>query len=102
MAQERFTSGFAAEAPAETIKQWQEELERGFRRLRNLHGLVTNPVEPKTGQTPRVEIYKRNKSRLYRYESARSHRTPVLFVPNLRSEERRVGKEWRARWSGCC
>src|SRR5881409_2178701 len=80
---ERFTSGFAAEAPAETIKQWQEELERGFRRLRNLHGLVTNPVEPKTGQTPRVEIYKRNKSRLYRYESARSHRTPVLFVPNL-------------------
>src|SRR5206468_7605736 len=83
MAQERFTSGFAAEAPAETIKQWQEELERGFRRLRNLHGLVTNPVESKTGQTPRVEIYKRNKSRLYRYESARSHRTPVLFVPNL-------------------
>src|SRR5262249_58388483 len=43
----------------------------------------TNPIEPKTGQTPRVEIYKRNKSRLYRYESARTHRTPVLFVPNL-------------------
>jgi len=80
---ERFTSGFAADVPAETIKQWQEELERGFRRLHNLHGLLTNPVEPKTGQTPRVEIYKRNKSRLYRYESARTHRTPVLFVPNL-------------------
>src|SRR2546430_8089620 len=80
---ERFTGGFAADVPAETIKQWQEELERGFRRLRNLHGLVTNPVEPKTGQTPRVEIYKRNKSRLYRYASARTHRTPVLFVPNL-------------------
>ena len=80
---ERFSSGFAADAPAETIKQWQEELERGFRRLRNLQGMVTNPVEPKTGQTPRVEVYKRNKSRLYRYESARTHRTPVLFVPNL-------------------
>ncbi len=80
---ERFTTGFAADAPAETIKQWQEELERGVRRLRNLHDLVTNPIEPKTGQTPRVEIYKRNKSRLYRYESARTHRTPVLFVPNL-------------------
>src|SRR6266853_5725004 len=80
---ERFTSGFAADAPAATIKQWQEELERGVRRLQNLHGLVTNPVEPKTGQTPRVEIYKRNKSRLYRYESARTHRIPLLFVPNL-------------------
>ena len=80
---ERFTNGYAADVPAETIKQWQEELERGVRRLRNLHELVTNPVEPKTGQTPRVEIYKRNKSRLYRYESARTHRTPVLFVPNL-------------------
>jgi len=83
---ERFTSGFAGGAgapPAETIKRWQEELERGFRRLANLHGLVTNPVEPKTGQTPRVEIYKRNKSRLYRYESARTHRVPLLFVPNL-------------------
>src|SRR5207302_8688896 len=80
---ERFSSGFAADAPAETIKQWQEELERGFRRLRNLQGMVTNPVEPKTGQTPRVEVYKRNKPHLYRYESARTHRTPVLFVPNL-------------------
>src|SRR5881296_1999882 len=35
------------------------------------------------GQTPRVEVYKRNKSRLYRYESARTHRIPLLFVPNL-------------------
>src|SRR5215470_20407087 len=80
---ERFTAGFAVDAPAETIKQWQDELERNVRRMRNLQGLLTNPPEPKTGQTPRVEIYKRNKSRLYRYESARSHRTPVLFVPNL-------------------
>src|SRR5438128_8589027 len=83
---ERFTSGFAGGAgapPAETIKRWQEELERGFRRLGNLHGMVMNPVEPKTGQTPRVEVYKRNKSRLYRYESARTHRIPLLFVPNL-------------------
>ena len=80
---ERFTSGHAADAPAETIRQWQEELDRGVRRLRNLHGLATNPPEPKTGQTPREEVYKRNKSRLYRYASARTHRTPVLFVPNL-------------------
>ena len=44
---------------------------------------MTNPAEPRTGQTPREEVYKRNKSRLYRYESTRTHRTPVLFVPNL-------------------
>ena len=80
---ERFTGVGAGEPPAETVKRWQEELERGFRRLQNFHGLVTNPVEPRTGQTPRVEVYKRNKSRLYRYESSRTHRIPVLFVPNL-------------------
>jgi len=82
---ERFTNGFpgAAEPPAEAVTQWQEELERGLRRLENLQRLVTNPPEPKTGVTPRVEIYRRNKSRLYRYESKRTHRTPLLFVPNL-------------------
>jgi polyhydroxyalkanoate synthase subunit PhaC len=82
---ERFTNGFAgtAEPPAEVVKHWQEEIERGVRRLENLQRLVTNPPEPKTGVTPRVEIYKRNKSRLYRYESKRTHRTPLLFVPNL-------------------
>jgi len=80
---ERFTGVGAGEPPAETVKRWHEELERGFRRLQNFHGLVTNPVEPRTGQTPRVEVYKRNKSRLYRYESSRTHRIPVLFVPNL-------------------
>src|SRR5712691_3119936 len=82
---ERFTNGFAAAAAAaspETVKQWQEELERNVRRLTNLGKLVT-AGEPRTGQTPRQEIYKRNKSRLYRYESSRRHRTPVLFVPNL-------------------
>src|SRR3989475_5915379 len=82
---EWFTNGFpgAVEAPAEAVKHWQEEIERGLRRLENLQRLVTNPPEPRTGVTPREEIYKRNKSRLYRYQSARTHRTPVLFVPNL-------------------
>src|SRR5438309_8581628 len=61
---------------------WQEELEKNFRRLRNLHGLVTGP-EPTVGQTPREEVYKKNKSRLYRYASPRRHATPLLFVPNL-------------------
>jgi polyhydroxyalkanoate synthase len=83
---DRFTNGypdFAASASPETIKRWQEELDRTLRRLTNLGELTTNPREPRTGQTPREEIYRSNKSRLYRYASRRSHRTPVLFVPNL-------------------
>jgi polyhydroxyalkanoate synthase len=82
---ERFTNGYAelgAPRP-ETVKQWQEELDRAFRRLQNLTAMITNPTEPRTGVTPREEVYKRNKSRLYRYQSSRRHRTPVLFVPNL-------------------
>ena len=63
---ERFTNGFAGAAAAaspETIKQWQEELDRNVRRLTNLGRLAT-VAEPRTGQTPRQEIYKSNKSRL--------------------------------------
>src|SRR6059036_3353320 len=61
---------------------WQEELGKNFQRLRNLHGMVTGP-EPTVGQTPREEVYKKNKSRLYRYASPRRQATPLLFVPNL-------------------
>src|SRR5437667_8726947 len=61
---------------------WQEELGKNFQRLRNLHGLVTGP-EPTVGQTPREEVYKKDKSRLYRYASPRRQATPLLFVPNL-------------------
>ncbi|MBI2160121.1 MAG: alpha/beta fold hydrolase [Candidatus Rokubacteria bacterium] len=83
---ERFANGFGAvvsNASPETVKQWQEEIDKNVRRLKNLHAMLTSPVEPKTGQTPREEIYKKNKSRLYRYASSRKYRTPLLFVPNL-------------------
>ena len=83
---ERFTNGFggaAAGPPSpERLKQWHEELERNVKRVSNLARLAT-AADPKTGQTPREEVYKRNKSRLYRYASSRRHRTPLLFVPNL-------------------
>jgi polyhydroxyalkanoate synthase len=84
---ERFTNGYGellgAAVPAERVKQWHDELERAQRRLTNLHAMATSPVDPRTGQTPRDEVYRKNKSRLYRYRSSRRRRTPVLFVPNL-------------------
>jgi polyhydroxyalkanoate synthase len=83
---ERFTGsagGAAATGSADITQAWLEEFDRNFRRFRNLHALVTTPVEPKVGQTPREEVYKKNKARLYRYASSRRHRTPLLFVPNL-------------------
>ena len=84
---ERFTNGypelFGGAASPEIVKRWQEEIDRTVRRLTNLHALTLNPKDVPTGQTPRDEVYKRNKSRLYRYRSSRCHATPVLFVPNL-------------------
>jgi poly[(R)-3-hydroxyalkanoate] polymerase subunit PhaC len=83
---ERFTSGHAgAPGPAasELTEQWREELDRNYRRMKNLTEMMLAPREPRTGQTPREEVYRRNKSRLYRYASSRRHRTPLLFVPNL-------------------
>jgi polyhydroxyalkanoate synthase len=91
VAQERFadmvdrftTAGERGAVSPETVKQWQEHVDRTLLRLKNVTQLTANPTEPRTGQTPREEVYKRNKSRLYRYRSPRTHRTPVLFVPNL-------------------
>ena len=83
---ERFAHGYAdgTAAPSpEVIAQWQAEVDRTLRRVENLTRMVATPTDPRTGQTPRQEVYRRNKSRLYRYESKRTHATPVLFVPNL-------------------
>jgi poly[(R)-3-hydroxyalkanoate] polymerase subunit PhaC len=81
---ERFTRGYEAPPPpGETRPRWTEELDRARRRMANFTRLLTDPVEPRIGPTPRQEVYRKNKSRLYRYESARRHRTPLLFVPNL-------------------
>ncbi|HXH84833.1 MAG TPA: hypothetical protein VNN07_18135, partial [Candidatus Tectomicrobia bacterium] len=86
---ERFTNGFGvtpglggAPPSPQTVRRWREELERNVQRLANLTRLAT-AGEPRTGQTPREEVYRRNKSRLYRYASSRRYRTPLLFVPNL-------------------
>jgi polyhydroxyalkanoate synthase len=65
------------------FEEWREELDKNARRLRNLATMIAAPTEPRTGRTPRREVYKKNKSRLYRYAASRSHRTPILFVPNL-------------------
>ena len=67
----------------EVRARWQEEVNRNFLRMKHFSEMVMNPKEPELGPTPRQEIYRKNKSRLYRYESKRTHRTPVLFVPNL-------------------
>ncbi len=83
---ERFTRGdLNGEPPGapEVVKRWQEEFERNVKRVRNLTDMVFNPPDPKVGRTPREEVYRKNKARLYRYASARAHRTPLLFVPNL-------------------
>ena len=83
---ERFANGYrdgAAGVSPDVLRRWQEELERQQRRAKNLADMVVNPTEPKVGCTPREEIFRTNKSRLYRYRSRRAHRTPLLFVPNL-------------------
>src|SRR3972149_1481109 len=81
---DRFT--MVTDAPRvdpEVVAQWQEELQRNLGRMKNFTEMVANPKEPSVGPTPRQEIYRKNKSRLYRYDSRRKFRTPLLFVPNL-------------------
>lgn len=69
---------------ADLTSQWQEELNRNLQRMKNFSALVTDRTEPEVGCTPREEIYRKNKSRLFRYGGGTgSIRTPILFVPNL-------------------
>ena len=67
----------------EVVARFQEEMSRNFLRMKNFGEMVMNPKEPAVGPTPREVIYKKGKSRLYRYASSRTVRTPLLFVPNL-------------------
>jgi polyhydroxyalkanoate synthase len=81
---DRFT--MSSEAPrgsTEVVARWQEEVARNVQRMKNFAELVMNPKEPAVGPTPREEIYGKQKARLYRYQSPRRYRTPLLFVPNL-------------------
>jgi polyhydroxyalkanoate synthase len=67
----------------ELISQWQEDSARNLLRMQNFVEMTRNPDPPPVGQSPREEIYRKRKARLYRYQSPRTHATPVLFVPNL-------------------
>src|SRR5215472_9052892 len=67
----------------EMLARWQEELRRNSLRMKHFSEMIMNPKEPEVGPTPREEIYRKGKSRLWRYASKRTIRTPLLFVPNL-------------------
>src|SRR5262245_3561234 len=69
--------------PPEMQERMQEEMRRNFLRMKHFSEMVMHPKEPEVGPTPREEIYRKNKSRLWRYVSSRAIKTPLLFVPNL-------------------
>ncbi len=69
--------------PPELLERMQEETKRNFLRMKHFAEMIMKPREPEVGPTPREEIYRKNKSRLWRYASKRTIRTPLLFVPNL-------------------
>ncbi|MXW34385.1 MAG: alpha/beta fold hydrolase [Chloroflexi bacterium] len=62
---------------------WETEIERTIRRVRNIGELVAESNEPVVAQSPRQEVYRKHKARLYRYDGPVRYGTPVLFVPNL-------------------
>jgi polyhydroxyalkanoate synthase len=67
----------------ELLARMREEANRNLLRMKHWSEMVMNPKEPAVGPTPRQLIYRTNKSQLWRYESRRTVRTPLLFVPNL-------------------
>jgi len=59
-------------------QEWTRTLARATRAAE-----MAAAPEPAIGLTPKEVVYRRNKTRLYRYQSARTRPVPVLFVPNL-------------------
>ena len=76
------TSEMAAMSP-EMLARWQEEMRRSALRMKHFSEMVMSPKDPEVGSTPREQIYRTGKSRLWRYDSKRTVKTPLLFVPNL-------------------
>jgi polyhydroxyalkanoate synthase len=68
---------------ADALKVLSDEWLRNVRRTAKAVEMITRPSEPEIATSPRVEVYRRNKARLYRYDGPRTRRVPVLFVPNL-------------------
>jgi polyhydroxyalkanoate synthase len=66
-----------------TMRTLSEEWGRALKRAARAMELSTAPASPQLGLSPKTLVFRRNKARLYRYESRRAHRVPVLFVPNL-------------------
>jgi len=64
------------------IQELAAEWARTLRRTTAALALAGAP-EPAIGLTPRDVVYRRNKTRVYRYRSPRTRPVPVLFVPNL-------------------
>jgi poly[(R)-3-hydroxyalkanoate] polymerase subunit PhaC len=77
------TSTNGTSSADELMREWQEEIARNFGRMRNFSELVRDPDPHDVGSTPREEVYRKRKARLYRYASKSTHATPLLFVPNL-------------------
>ena len=80
---DRSTRSEARDRAGDTAAQWREELRRNALRMTNLATMLMDPTPPVVGVTPREEIYRRGKARLYRYRPETIRHGAVLFVPNL-------------------
>ena len=68
----------------EMMARLDEDTRRNLLRMKHWSEMVMNPKEPEVGPTPREEIYRKNKSRLWRYASKRTLPHPAA----LRAESR--------------
>src|SRR5215211_8548367 len=109
--------------PSDLVGRVNRDLERSVLRARNGLRYVRGTHRPKLGATPKDVVWRRGKAELWRYRGPGvRYGPPVVIVHSLvsrsyildlrpgsstveylvaagRSEERRVGKECRSRWS---
>lgn len=73
--------------PVDLATRIKRDVDRNLARTRNGIKHLAGYDKVKVGQTPREEIWARDKAKLYRYRSnQRKHRTPVLLVMSLVSK----------------
>ncbi|PIC63034.1 class III poly(R)-hydroxyalkanoic acid synthase subunit PhaC [Sporosarcina sp. P13] len=59
-----------------------EDIKNSYQRMKRMAGVLTTEPEPEVGQTLKEVIWKKNKSKLYRYQSSlkKTNKIPILMI----------------------
>ncbi|MCZ2258310.1 class III poly(R)-hydroxyalkanoic acid synthase subunit PhaC [Sporosarcina sp. G11-34] len=64
------------------VEAMPDELKDSYNRIKRMAAVLTTEAEPQVGQTPKEVIWTKNKTKLYRYQTAvkKTNKVPILMI----------------------